>query len=93
MIAADKDDVVRGLVCSNYNIVLVNNGRAFCNLMIFAYWCCFCAYWPSELYDSNFNQRPKSIDPFWKVINLLFFTISGIVSRRIHKNIEVVFPI
>jgi hypothetical protein len=26
---ADKDDVVRGLICSNYNIFVVNNEQGF----------------------------------------------------------------
>ena len=32
---ADKDYVVRGLICRNYNICVVNSGHGFCNLGIF----------------------------------------------------------
>jgi len=42
MLYADKDDVVRGLICRNYNIFVVNNGQGLCNLRIFEYKGCFC---------------------------------------------------
>ena len=72
------------------------SGHGFCNLRVFEYKCSFCVHWPSEFSDSNLNQRPNSFDPFWKGINLLFFSFcpfSVIVLLGIHKKFEVVLPI
>ena len=90
MLLPDKDDVVNGFNCRNYNIVVVHSGQGFYNFRIFEYRRCFCAHWP-EFFDSNLNQQPNSFDPFCNGINLLFFSFypfSGIV---IHKKSEVVF--
>ena len=39
MLLADKDavvvSVVKGLICRNYNIFVVNSGQGFCNIRIF----------------------------------------------------------
>jgi len=31
MLFVDKNDVVRGLICRNYNIFVVDSGQGFCN--------------------------------------------------------------
>jgi len=35
----DKSGVVKGLICRNYNIFVMNNGQCFCNIRIFEYRC------------------------------------------------------
>jgi len=74
MLLADQIDVVRGPICRNYNIFVVNNGQGFCNIRIFEYRCYFCAHWPFEFSDSNLNPWPNSFSSFWKRIKLLFFS-------------------
>jgi hypothetical protein len=51
MLCADKDDLVRGLICRNYNIFVVNDRHDFYDIMIFEYICCFCAHCPFEFSD------------------------------------------
>ena len=70
--------------------------QGFCNCRICECRCCFCALWPSEFSDLNLNQRPNTIEQFWKGINLLFFSLclfSGIVPHRVHQKFQVVLPI
>ena len=96
MLLADQIDVVRGLICRNYNIFVVNNGQGFYNIRIFEYRCYFCTHWPFEFSDSNLNLWPNSFNSFWKLIKLLFLVFHpffGIVLHRVHEKFEVVFPI